>query len=1027
MNLARGWPDINEAGLEDFVVARLQNLGYDYKHGADISLGGVAAERLTFRDAILVERLRAAAILLNPSVPTSEIDRAIDSVSRHDSHNLVRNNCSFHKLLLEGVPIQYVKGGDIVYERLRLIDFSDPESNDWLAVTQFVIKGSTETRRLDAVVFVNGLPLAMFEFKDPKNLSTTIKKAYEQIQTYKADIPDFLSFNELIVISDGFNARVGTLTADFARFMAWRTRDGETVASQSALEIEVLIEGIFAKHRFLDLVRNFIAFETDVVSSVKKLAAYHQYIAVNKAINLATLAVLDPNNRRIGVVWHTQGSGKSLSMVFFAGKIVQQRKMENPTLVVITDRNDLDGQLFDGFSKCVDLLRQKPVQAESRTSLRRLLSVGSGGIIFTTIQKFFPDAKGDPHPLLSDRQNVIVIADEAHRSQYDFIDGFARHLHDALPNASFIGFTGTPIELADKNTRAVFGDYIDTYDIKRAVEDKATVPIYYEGRLLRLNVSEDSRRHLDVDFNEVTEGQEEDEKAKAKSRWARLEAIVGTPTRLDEIASDIVQHFEERLATLDGKAMIVAMSRRICVELYAAIIKLRPGWEALEDEKGSIKVVMTGSAADGPQWQQHIRSKRQRQLIEKRFKDADDPLRLVIVRDMWLTGFDVPSMHTMYIDKPMKGHSLMQAIARVNRVFKDKPGGLVVDYLGLAEDLKAALAVYTQSGGRGAPVLDEDKAVALLQEKYEIVCNIVHNFDAHVPRSDEVHPLARAVLAADFVLGLDNGKRRFMGAVSALSRAYALVPTSDFAKSINDDVRFFQTVYAKIAKTTPSDGEPTEDIDAAIRQLISRAIASEGIIDILSEAGLQRPDIAILSDSFLEEIRNLPLRNLAREALERLLRDEITKRATVNAVQARKFSEMLDAAIKKYHNRSIETVQVINALIELAKEIRDSQSRGEHLGLTDEEVAFYDALSENESAVEVLGQEHLCIIARELVKAVRQNISIDWTLRESARAKIRVIIKRILRKYGYPPDRQERATQNVLEQSELLCKYVAPS
>jgi type I restriction enzyme R subunit len=771
------------------------------------------------------------------------------------------------------------------------------------------------------------------------------------------------------------------------------------------------------------LIRHFVVFESSKSSLEKKIAGYHQFHAVNKAVECTLDAASPKGDRRVGVVWHTQGSGKSLTMVFYAGKIVEHPAMSNPTLVVLTDRNDLDGQLFGTFSACKDLLRQTPAQADSREHLQELLRVSSGGVIFTTIQKFLPESKGQKYPPLSDRRNIVVIADEAHRSQYGFIQGFARHMRDALPNASFIGFTATPLEVGDKSTPAVFGDYIDVYDIQRAVEDGATVRIYYEGRLAKLELKEQEKPKIDPEFEEVTEDEEEKTKQKLKSKWARMEAMVGTPKRIGLIAKDIVEHFGERLEAIDGKAMIVCMSRRICVDLYDAIIKLRPDWHSGDDETGVLKIVMTGSASDVLEWQPHIRNKQRREFLANRFKNPDDPLKVVIVRDMWLTGFDVPCLHTMYVDKPMQRHGLMQAIARVNRVFREKPGGLVVDYLGLAHQLKTALADYTESGGKGKPVLDQEEAVAKMLEYYEVCAGIFHGFDYSLFKTGTA--LQRnAVIppAAEHVLTQENGKERFMKGIGQLTKAFALSVPHERAMAVRDDVGFFQTVRAVLAKTTISSGRPEEELDAAVRQIVSRAVASDQVIDIFSAAGLKRPDISILSDEFLAEVKELPQRNLAFEVLKKLLNDEIKARSKRNLVQARLFSQMLEEAIRKYQNRSVETARVIQELIDLAKDMREANARGEKLGFTDEELAFYDALEVNDSAVKILGDETLRTIARELVDTVRKNTSIDWTVKESVRAKLRTMVKRILRKYGYPPDKQEKATQTVVEQAELLCK-----
>nr|MBP7382866.1 type I restriction endonuclease subunit R [Myxococcota bacterium] len=848
--------------------------------------------------------------------------------------------------------------------------------------------------------------------------------AFNQLQTYKMQIPSLFSFNEAMVISDGVQARIGTLTADREWFMPWRTIEGEELADTKLPQLQVVLEGAFEKRRFLDLIRHFIVFE-DVGGGVliKKMAGYHQYHAVNLALDSTVRAAGAGGDKRVGVVWHTQGSGKSLTMAFYAGRVVLHPAMENPTLVVITDRNDLDDQLYGTFARCHELLRQQPMQAQSRANLRELLTTASGGVVFTTVHKFFPSDGEDQHPLLSDRRNIVVIADEAHRSQYDFIDGFARHMREALPNASFIGFTGTPIELTDKNTRAVFGNYVSIYDIERAVKDGATVPIYYESRLAKLELNETARPLLDEEFEEANEGEEVEHKERLKTKWAQLEALVGTEKRLNLIAEDLVKHFERRLEAMDGKAMIVCMSRRICVELYKAITAIRPDWHHDDDGAGILKIVMTGSASDPVDWQSHIRNKPRREELAKRFKDPKELFKVVIVRDMWLTGFDAPCLHTMYVDKPMRGHGLMQAIARVNRVFKDKPGGLVVDYLGLADQLKDALANYTESGGKGQTAIDQEVAVAVMLERYEVCCGIFHGFDWSPWKTGGPQERLSVLPAAqEHVLAQDDGKNRLVKAVSELSKAFALAVPHEKALEIRDDVAFFQAVRSVLTKSTGDGRRSPEEIELAIRQIVSKAVSSDEVIDIFAAAGLKKPDISILSDEFLAEVRGMPQKNLAVEMLRKLLEGEIKARGRKNVVQARSFAELLENAIKKYQNRAIETAQVIEELIALAKDLREANQRGEKLGLTDDEVAFYDALEVNDSAVAVLGDETLRLIAQELVKAVRNSITIDWTVRENVRAQMRVIVKRILRKYGYPPDKQAHATELVLEQAEVLCK-----
>ncbi|CAG1013043.1 partial Type I restriction enzyme EcoR124II R protein, partial [Anaerolineales bacterium] len=907
-------------------------------------------------------------------------------------------------------------------------------------------------RRPDIVVFVNGLPLAVIELKNAADEDATIWSAFNQLQTYKQQIGSLFYYNEVMVVSDGTNARIGSLTANQEWFKVWRTIDGEGDAPKTALELDVLVRGVFEPRRFLDLLQHFIVFEADTDSDRlhKIIAGYHQFHAVNAAVEETVRAsgMADdqhlhqelgaywagrmhggkPGDRRAGVVWHTQGSGKSFSMLFYAARVVRHPVMQNPTLVVLTDRNDLDDQLFGQFQRCHELLRQMPVQAESREKLRELLQVASGGVVFTTIQKFMPD-KGEKMPELSPRRNIVVIADEAHRSQYDLIDGLARNLRDALPNASFIGFTGTPIEKNDANTRAIFGDYISIYDIQRAVADKATVPIYYESRIAKLALNQAALPKIDEEFDEITEGEEEDKKQKLKTKWAALEALVGDPKRVALIAEDLVQHYERRLEAMDGKAMVVCMSRRICVDLYNAIIKLRPNWASAKDDdieaekKQScvVKIVMTGSADDGPDWQPHIRNKPRRRELATRFKDSKDPFRIVIVRDMWLTGFDAPCLHTMYADKPMRGHGLMQAIARVNRVFRDKPGGLVVDYLGLADQLKHALATYTESGGQGSPSIDTAQAIAVMQEKHDVACAIMHGFkwDKWVAGTSSER-LGLIPAGQEHVLQQEDGKQRFVQVVIDLSRTFALCAATDEAIDLRDDIAFFQAIKAQLAKTSGTQ-RPPEEIDAAIRQLVSTAImANEGIIDVFTAAGLKKPDISILSEQFLAEVRGLKHKNVAAELLAKLLKDEIKLRSVRNLVQSRQFSEMLKSTLNAYHNRAIATQEVIEELINLAKEMDAATKRGQDLGLNDDEIAFYDALAANESAVQAMGNDELKVIAAELVTQVRKSVTIDWSVRESARARIKVMVKRILKKHGFPPDLQEEATKTVLAQAELL-------
>ena len=1013
---------ITETVVEEAAIDWFKSLGYQYLPGPDIACDGSYPERGSYADVILEGRLHSVLVALNPDIPAEALEDAFRKVTRPDSPNPIVNNRQFHKMLTEGVDVEYRnEEGRIVGDKVWLMDFACPERNDWLVVNQFTVIEGQQNRRPDLVVFVNGLPLAVIELKNPADENATLKTAYNQFQTYKMDIPSLFSYNEMLVISDGTEARVGTLTSGQEWFLPWRNSNGTTVEQKDILELEVLLNGVFEKSRFLDLVRHFILFEVDGSKITKKIAAYHQYHAVNAAVAATVKATSPEGDKRVGVVWHTQGAGKSLTMVFYAGKIILHPAMENPTLVLLTDRNDLDQQLFDNFALAQDILRQEPKQATNREHLRKLLRIASGGILFTTIQKFLPE-NGIRFPLLSDRHNIVVIADEAHRSQYDFIDGLARNMRDALPNASFIGFTGTPIEKADRSTPAVFGDYISIYDIQQAVIDGATVRIFYEGRLAKIELKENERPHIDPEFEEVTESEEENVREKLKNKWARLEAMVGTEKRINLVTKDIVNHFEQRLEAMDGKGMIVCMSRRICVDLYDALLKLHPSWHHQDDDKGAIKVIMTGSAGDPANFQPHIRNKIRREAIKKRMRDPSDPIKLVIVRDMWLTGFDAPCLHTMYIDKPMRGHVLMQAIARVNRVFRDKPGGLIVDYLGIADELKKALADYTE-GSRRDTGIPQEEAVAIMLEKYEIVSSMFHGFDySKFITGTPAERLKVIPSAMEHILSQEDGKTRLLQSVTELSQAFALsVPHID-ALRIRDDVGFFQTIRATIAKNIRIPGKPEEELDLAIRQIVSRAVSSDEVVDIFSAAGLKKPDISILSDEFLSELQGMPHRNLALEVLQKLLNDEIKARARKNLVQSRSFAEMLERTIQRYQSRTIEAAQVILELIELAKEMREAKSRGEKLGLTEEEEAFYDALEVNDSAVKVLGDETLKTIARELVEAVRRNVTIDWTVRESVRAKLRTTVKRLLRKYGYPPDKQERATLTVLEQAELLCK-----
>ena len=1049
---------LNESIVEEAALSWFEALGYAVRSGPRIAPGEPDAERTSFSEVLLLDRLRDAIARLNPAIPADAREDALRKLRNLGAASLVQLNRTFHQMLRDGVPVEYPRGdGSIAGDHVRLVDFDEVQANDWLVVNQFTVIDGQHNRRPDIVAFLNGLPVALIELKNAADEDADIWAAYRQLQTYKAEIPALLHYNAALVISDGLQARVGSVTANQEWFKIWRTIDGEVQAPAASLELEVLIGGLFAPRRFLDLLQHFVAFDEDPDTGAchKILAGYHQFHAVNAALDetlrASGLAGATPSHiapakgiagdRRAGVVWHTQGSGKSFSMLFYAARVVRHPAMQNPTLVVITDRNDLDDQLFAQFQRCGDLLGQTPVQAASRDALRTLLSRASGGVIFTTIHKFMPD-KGEAMPELSSRQNIVVIADEAHRSQYGFHAkvnektgevsyGFASNLRDALPNASYIGFTGTPIETTDASTRAVFGDYISVYDIQRAVADKATVPIYYESRVAKLSLNAAELPTLDAAFDEITEGEELASREALKSKWAALEALVGDPKRIALIAEDLVTHFERRGEAMQGKAMVVCMSRRIAVDLHNAIIRLRPTWASAPDddkeqEKQSTciaKVIMTGSADDGPDWQPHIRSKERRRQLATRFKDPRDPFRIVIVRDMWLTGFDAPCLHTMYADKPMQGHGLMQAIARVNRVFRDKPGGLVVDYLGLADQLKRALATYTESGGQGSPTFDSEQAITLMLEKHGAACDFLHGF-AWDKWTDGKPAERLALLPAgqQHILEQEDGKQRWIQLVTDLSRAFALSAASDEAAEIRDDVAFFQALQAALGKQRSHNQKTPEQIEAAISQLVSRAITTDGeVIDVFTAAGLSKPDISILSDQFLAEVRGLKHKHVAAELLAKLLKDEVKVRSRRNLVQAQVFSEKLQQTLNSYHNRAISTLQVIEELIKVAKEMKAATDRGEALGLTEDEVAFYDALSANESAVVAMGDDKLKFIAAELIKKVKSSVSIDWTLRESARARIKIIVKRILNQHGYPPDLQDHAVKTVLAQAELLC------
>jgi len=1028
---------VTEEQLEQETLAWLEDVGYTHRYGPDIAFDGSSPERADYRQVVLPFRLREAINRLNPGIPVAAREDAIKQVLDLGIPSLLSANRAFHKLLVGGVPVQYQKDGETRGDFVRLIDWTHPEKNEWWAVNQFTIKGPHKTRRPDIILFVNGLPLALLELKNPADENANIWKAFDQIETYKEQIPDVFQYNEVLVISDGTDALMGSLSANAERFMAWRTIDGVNIDPLGPFqELQTLVRGVLAPQYLLDYIRYFVLFEDDG-QLVKKIAGYHQFHAVRAAIEEVVAASRPGASRKGGVVWHTQGSGKSITMTCFAARVMQEAAMENPTIVVITDRNDLDGQLFGVFSLAQDLLREQPTQALTRPDLRaKLGNRPSGGIIFATIQKFMPGEDEDIFPVLSERSNIVVIADEAHRTQYGFKAtlkgkpgeekyqaGYAQHLRDALPNATFVGFTGTPVSSSDHDTRAVFGEYIHVYDMQQAKEDGATVAIYYESRLAKLRLKDEDLPAIDDEVDELAEDEEESQQAKLKSRWAALEKIVGAEPRVASVAADLVAHFEERSTAQSGKAMVVAMSRDICVHLYNEIIKLRPDWHDSDPEKGAIKIVMTGSASDKALLRPHIYDGKVKKRLEKRFKDPTDPLRLVIVRDMWLTGFDAPCVHTLYVDKPMKGHNLMQAIARVNRVFKGKQGGLVVDYIGIGNELKAAMKEYTASKGRGTPTVDAREAYSVLMEKLDVLHALLHGCDYSDFLTGGHSSLARA---ANHVLGLKpeggkDGKRRFADTTLALTQAFSLCCTLDEAKAVREEVAFMQAVKVILTKRDITAKKRTdEQRDEAIRQIISNAVVSEQVVDIFDAVGLDKPNIGLLDDEFLAQVQNLPEKNLAVELLERLLEGEIKSRFGSNVVQEKKFSDLLGNVIKRYQNRSIETAQVMEELVEMAKKFREAASRGELLGLTEDEVRFYDALATNESAVRELTDETLKKIVHELTENLRQNLSVDWNERESVRAKLRLMVKRVLRKYKYPPDAADAAVELVLRQAHAL-------
>jgi type I restriction enzyme R subunit len=1033
---------ISEDHIEQVIIQEFIELGYTYINGKDISPDGSMPER-EYNEVVLKSRLQQAIAKLNPTIPYEAQEEALRKVLRSDSPELFQNNYQFHKYLTECIDVEYRKKDRIAGDKVWILDYENPSNNEFLVVNQFtVIEGNTN-KRPDVILFVNGLPLVVIELKNAADENADVNAAFNQLQTYKQAIPSLFQYNALLIASDGWDALYGSLTSPKQFFVPWKSIDGTLVADENIPQMEVMAKGMLNKKVLPDLIRHFTIFHQNKEKITKIVPRYHQYFAVNKAVEATKIATANNGDQRAGVIWHTQGSGKSFTMAFYAGKLVLA--LNNPTLVILTDRNDLDDQLFDTFSLSQDILRQTPVQAENRDDLKKKLSVTSGGIVFTTIQKFLPEIEeridlGDgkfknikgQFEELSDRRNIVVIADEAHRSQYDFMDGFAKHMRDALPNASFIGFTGTPIENTDKNTQAVFGDYIDVYDIQQAVEDGATVRIFYENRLAKITLKEEEIPRVDTEFEELTESEEITDQQKLKAKWARLEAIVGNPHRLGLIAADIVKHFEARNGTLDGKAMVVCMSRRICVDLYAEIVKIRPGWHNDDDAEGTIKVVMTGSSSDPLNYQPHVRNKSKRKALGDRLKDPKDNLKLAIVRDMWLTGFDAPSMHTLYVDKPMKGHNLMQAIARVNRVYKDKVGGLVVDYIGIATELKKALSVYTESGGKGKPAFDQEEAASVMMDKYEIVAQLFkeqptdktqpkgfnyQSFFGLTPKEKLYFPIQ----AANYILGLEDGKIRYTNAVTALSKSFAISVPHPYTTDIRDELGLFQAIKARIVKVTQSGKTKSdEEIETAIKQILSDAVVADEMIDIFDAAGIKKPDISILSDEFLAEVKGMQHKNLALELLKKLLNDEIKTRQKTNIVQSKKFSEMIENAVRNYQNNLITSAQVIEELIKLAKEIKESDRKGEELGLDFREFAFYSALEVSDSSVAILGDEILRHIARELVDTIQKNTSVDWAVRENVQAKMRIAVKKILRKHGYPPDMEKTATETVLQQAKLL-------
>lgn len=1038
---------LKESEIEKFAIKLLENHGFKYLYGPDIAPDTDNPMRSNFEDVLLADTLKAAIDRINPSILPEAREDALRQVKRIHSPQLISGNETFHRMLTEGINVSFRKGKETRGDYVWLIDFENPEKNKFHVINQFTVSENHQNKRPDIILFINGLPLVVIELKNAADENATIHAAFRQLQTYKQTIPTLFTYNSMLVISDGLEARAGTISAGLNRFMAWKTSDGKEKASHLISQLETLVSGMLNKKTLLDLVRNFIVFEKSekknpetgimTIEAIKKLAAYHQYYAANKALDSVIHASSEDGNRKGGVIWHTQGSGKSLSMVFTAGKMVQV--LNNPTILVITDRNDLDDQLFDTFAASKQLLRQAPAQAEDRQHLKSLLKVVSGGIVFTTIQKFRPE-EGNVHEELSNRRNIVVIADEAHRTQYGFkaktiddkddkgnvigkkmVYGFAKYMRDALPNATYLGFTGTPVEGIDKNTPAVFGNYVDIYDIAQAVEDGATIRIFYDSRLAKVGLSAEGKK-LVAELDQELEQEDLSDTQKSKVKWTQLEALIGSESRIKRIAQDMIQHFEARQAACEGKGMIVTMSRRIAAKLYDEIIQLRPHWHHDDLNKGVIKVVMTTASSDGPALAKHHTTKEQRRILADRVKNPEDELKLVIVRDMWLTGFDAPCLHTLYIDKPMQGHNLMQAIARVNRIYKDKPAGLVVDYLGIASDLKKALSFYSDNGGKGDPTIAQEQAVALMLEKLEVVSQLFNGFNyKDYFAADTSKKLALILAAEEHILGLENGKKRFIDEVVALSRAFAIAIPHEQAIDVKDEIAFFQAVKARLVKFVSSGlGKTDEEMETAIRQVIDEALVSNQVVDVFDAAGIKKPDISILSEEFLLEIKNMQHKNLAMETLKKLLNDEIKSRTKKNLVQSKTLMKMLEDSIKRYHNKVITAAEVIEELIKLGKNIQAMDEEPKKLGLSEYEYAFYTAVANNDNAKELMGKDKLRELAVILTEKIRQNASIDWTIKESVRAKLKVIVKRTLRKYGYPPDMQKLATETVLKQAELI-------